>query len=244
LNGGSQQQNFQEIVQKMADIPGWGILEDGELLALVAPSAINFVNFVWGNPSFVNIEKVKSFYTCKPYTWLTTPDTNSFNLQQAGFVCEEDVSTEMVLDLGNYVVPSVSSNIEIIIPNSDIELQVWAETAATTFGCSDAEFKEFFYPLIRFAQCVPFLLTYANQPAGTAMVYCGHKAAGIYAMSTIEKYRRKGCATAAVNACIALAKTKHLRHAVLYASTLGRPVYEKLGFNKVTTLPEWHFAKI
>ena len=239
---GMQQQNFKEIIQEMLGIEGWNILNDRDLLALIAPSSINFVNFTWGNPSLSNIEKVKSFYKNAAFTWLTS-DNNIDSLMQEGFVLDESVSTEMVLDVNKYVIPEFSTNIKIITPKSDTELYVWIETAIKTFGCSHDEFKEFFHPLINFAHCVPFLLTYDNQPAGTAMVYCGQNTAGIYAMSTIEEYRRKGCATAAVNACISLAKNKSLDHAVLYASAMGKPLYTKLGFEEVDTLQEWHLEK-
>lgn len=240
---GLQQQNFKEIIQEMLGIEGWGILNNENLLALIAPSTVNFVNFTWGNPDLTNIEKVKSFYKDAPFTWLTSGnDINA--LMQNGFVLDELVSTEMVLDLSKYVSSELTSNIKIIIPKNDTELHVWTETAIETFGCSYDEFKEFFYPLISFAHCVPFLLMYDNQPAGTAMAYCGQNTVGVYAMSTLEKYRRKGCATAAVNACISLAQSKNLRYAVLYASEIGKPLYTKLGFEEVDTLQEWYLKEI
>ncbi|MBP9743250.1 MAG: GNAT family N-acetyltransferase [Burkholderiales bacterium] len=239
---GVQQQNFKEIIQAMLSIDGWNILNDKDLLALIAPSSVNFVNFTWGKPSPSNIEKVKSFYKHADFTWLTSGNDID-GLIQEGFVLDESVSTEMILDFNKYVIPEFSTSIKIITTKSDTELYVWTETAIKTFGCSHYEFKEFFHPLISFAHCVPFLLTYDNQPAGTAMVYCGQNTAGIYAMSTIEKYRGKGCATAAVNACISLAQSKNLHHAVLYASAVGKPLYTKLGFEEVDTLQEWHLEK-
>ena len=238
-NKGLQQQNFKEILQEMVGIESWNLLKGNDLLALIAPSSVNFVNFTWGNPSVSNIEKVKLFYKSADFTWLTSGNDVG-SLVQEGFVLDEAISTEMVLDLNKYVISEFSTNIKVIIPKSEIELHVWTETAIQTFGCSHDEFKEFFYPLINFAGCVPFLLMYDNQPAGTAMVYCGQETAGVYAMSTLEKYRHNGCATAAVNACISLAKSRNLYNAVLYASTMGKPLYAKLGFEEVDVLQEWH----
>ena len=50
-NKGLQQQNFKEILQEMVGIESWNLLKDNDLLALIAPSSVNFVNFTWGNPS-------------------------------------------------------------------------------------------------------------------------------------------------------------------------------------------------
>lgn len=169
-----QQQNFKEILLKMVEVPGWDILEDINLLALKAPGVINFVNFVYGEANSLNIKKVEAFYKGAQFTWLVAPQANVDNLHHQGFVIDDLVSTEMVLNLSEYITPKISSNIQIITPKSDAELQIWTNTAIATFGVSSDEFKEFFYPLIKIAGCVPFLLMYDNQPAVTAMVYCGH----------------------------------------------------------------------
>ena len=63
-------------------------------------------------------------------------------------------------------------------------------------------------------------------------------------MSTRNEYRHKGLGTAAVNACISLAKSKNLHHAILYASQLGQPLYAKLGFKETQILQEYHLENI
>lgn len=84
---GLQQQNFKEIIQEMLGIEGWGILNNENLIALIAPSTVNFVNFTWGNPDLTNIDKVKSFYKDASFTWLTSGnDINA--LMQNGFVLD------------------------------------------------------------------------------------------------------------------------------------------------------------
>jgi ribosomal protein S18 acetylase RimI-like enzyme len=83
---------------------------------------------------------------------------------------------------------------------------------------------------------------YDNQPTATAMIYCGNNVAGVYCMSTRNEYRHKGLGTAAVNACISLAKSKNLHHAILYASQLGQPLYAKLGFKETQILQEYYLA--
>ena len=239
-NSLSQKQNFKEIMQRMANIPGWDILENINLLALIAPSPVPFVNFVWGDPNLINIQKVKNFYKNKPFTWLVPPQDDATNLTLEKFVFDGTVSNEMLLNLQDYVSPEIDLNIKVITPSTNEELDIWTDTAIATFGCSAEGFKEFFYPLIKFAECTPFLVMYNDKPAGTAMVYCGNEAAGIYTMSTLEQYRRKGYGSAATNACISFAKTRNLHYAVLDASPMGKPLYEKLGFKTVQILREYY----
>lgn len=236
---GLQQQNFKEILQEMVNVDGWRILEDSELLALAAPSAINFVNFVWGRSTPQNIEKVRLFYGDAKFLWLTSEFENVNDLIQSEFVLEGEPFPEMLLEFAGYETPDSSDKVKVIRPQSESALKLWAETAIKTFGCSHDEFSEFFYPLVKFAHCVPLLVMYDNQPAGTAMVYCSKDTAGIYAMSTLEAFRRKGCAKAAVDTCISLAKKHGLDKAVLYASKIGEPLYQKLGFQKSVLLQEW-----
>lgn len=234
-----QQQNFKEILHKMSGVDGWRLFEDDGLLALAAPSTVNFVNFVWGEPSLDNISKVKSFYENANFLWLTSEYNTVDTMVQNGFNLDGDAFFEMMLDVEQYEALEISSKVQVIIPQTNSELDDWSKTAIQTFGCSDDEFKEFFYPLIKFALCIPILVMYDGQSAGTAMVYCGQRTAGIYAMSTLEQYRLKGCATAAVNACILIAKDKNLHNAVLYSSKIGEALYEKIGFIKTDIFQEW-----
>lgn len=242
---GLQQQNFKDILERMAAIPGWEILEHDDLLALKAPSPIPLINMVWGVGSDINLQTVKQFYNASDFFWHLSDDqkTNLPNTTTNIFAKHDEhiYFPEMLLDLNDYVKPTISSKIRIALVNSSEELQLWTETAIATFGFAEAGFKEFFYPLIQIAGCTPFLIYYDNEPATTAMVYCGEQVAGIYAMSTKVEFRRKGLGSAAVHACVALAKDQQLNYAVLYASELGQLLYKQLGFKVTQMLHEYKF---
>jgi GNAT superfamily N-acetyltransferase len=47
---------------------------------------------------------------------------------------------------------------------------------------------------------------------------------------TFPEHRRKGCATACLNMLIDIAKRENCSYLELSASEMGKPVYEKLGF--------------
>lgn len=52
----------------------------------------------------------------------------------------------------------------------------------------------------------------------------------IYNVGTLPEYRNKGCARRVVEATISHAMTKSKNPITLYASDMGRPLYEKMGF--------------
>jgi ribosomal protein S18 acetylase RimI-like enzyme len=235
-----QQKNFYDVMQKMISISGWSILEKNNLLALKSGANIPLINFVWGDVTIKNINIIKSFYQQHSFTWLLMPNQNDELLISAGFSGPEP-SPEMVLYLDKYRFEEYESNMQVKVATSNEELDLWAQVASETFGISAFELKEFFEPLIKVAGAIPFLIYYDNIPATTSLVYCYDQVAGIYAMSTRENFRRKGLGGAAVQACLKEAKNNNISYAVLYASQMGKPLYESMGFQVSQVLEEYVF---
>lgn len=67
-------------------------------------------------------------------------------------------------------------------------------------------------------------------PVATATVHLTEGVAGIYAVSTLEQHRGKGYGRAITAHCMAWGQNRGCRLAVLQASQMGLPVYQKLGF--------------
>jgi len=68
-------------------------------------------------------------------------------------------------------------------------------------------------------------------PVATAAAVVGPDSVGIYAVSTLPEERRKGLGTALTVAAIEAAGRPPI--ALLQSSSMGRPIYEKLGFREV-----------
>ena len=228
----------------MAMVDGWSIFESGDLLALKSPAAIPLVNFVWGKVCSDNLARVKAFYGNCDFYWILTKSQQEL----LDGVTHQQFHTpvefpEMIMDLSSYQLQmDKSSEVSVVKVQRTDELQLWTETAIATFGFTENDFKEFFYPLIDVANCIPLLIYYGEKPAATAMVYCGSSVAGIYAMSTKSEFRRLGLGQVAVSECLAIAKEFKLDYAVLYASEDGQKLYQSMGFKTSQMLYEYSFA--
>ncbi len=172
---------------------------------------------------------------------MLTTEQNDKNLLDSGFKGPE-LSPEMILCLDKYTFDKYPSNILVKIAKSNEELDLWTQVASETFQISAADLKEFFEPLIQIAGDIPFLIYYNDIPAATSLVYCDNDIAGIYAMSTLSQFRRKGLGRAAVQACLEVAKDHNLSYVVLYTSSMGQPLYEKMGFKVSQILKEYFFT--
>lgn len=80
-----------------------------------------------------------------------------------------------------------------------------------------------------------------NNPLSTAMIIFSHGMAGIYWVGTKKEARRGHLAEACVAAVTNEAFRRGALFVVLQASTLGEPLYKKLGFTQITSYP-WYMA--
>ncbi|WP_166361399.1 GNAT family N-acetyltransferase [Pseudomonas akapageensis] len=235
----TQQGNFLEVLQRMSTVPGWEILQSDRVMALKAPGEIPFVNMAWGIPSVESIKAVRQFYTGRPYCWLA--EGHPSGLEDYGFLAATEFP-EMLLSLDTYPSLTYSSKITVEEVSSDSQLQVWSATAVDSFGFDITCFRDFFYPIIRVAGCQPFLACYEGVPAATALIYNGQFEVGVYTMSTRVEFRRKGLASAVLAAALEVAKANGARCAVLYATEMGEPLYDRLGFAVTNLFNEFSFV--
>jgi ribosomal protein S18 acetylase RimI-like enzyme len=74
---------------------------------------------------------------------------------------------------------------------------------------------------------------YEGKPVATSILFNGAGVAGIYGVGTLPEWRRKGFGAAITLKPLLDARRQGIRFAVLFATRLGYPMYQRLGFREV-----------
>ncbi len=84
------------------------------------------------------------------------------------------------------------------------------------------------------------LLAYRNgHPAGVGNGFITGETLGIYNVATLPEDRGHGVGTAITSALMREGRNRGCTHAILHTSPMGRPVYEKMGFEEVCSTAQW-----
>lgn len=76
-----------------------------------------------------------------------------------------------------------------------------------------------------------YLGSVAGEPVATAILYAHRKVAGIYAVATVERARRRGYGRAITEKAVRDGFALGCSRSFLQSSTIGRPVYEAMGYH-------------
>jgi ribosomal protein S18 acetylase RimI-like enzyme len=77
-----------------------------------------------------------------------------------------------------------------------------------------------------------YLGLWKDEPVACSSVYFGGAAAGIYNVATLPSFRGRGIGAEMTRRPMRIAREHGFGTGVLHSSSLGRPVYEKLGFRE------------
>ncbi len=81
-----------------------------------------------------------------------------------------------------------------------------------------------------------YLARLDGKPVATSALYCTAGVAGIYEVCTVSSARRQGIGAAVVTAALHDGQAQGYRIAILQASQMGEPVYQRIGFTSYCTL--------
>jgi GNAT superfamily N-acetyltransferase len=130
--------------------------------------------------------------------------------------------------------------------HTDQQLQAWTQTLATGFGEGEIEanWVGAMYQKIGFNEqglWHHYLGRWKGQPVATTSLFLGAGVAGIYFVFTHPQARGRGIGAAITLAALQDARRRGYQVGVLTASTMGYPIYRRLGFQEYCRfhLYEW-----
>ena len=164
-------------------------------------------------------------------------------VQEIGLT-EREVIPGMVLDPIPNARPRPPRALKIRRVRSPKEVDDHLQTGAVGFGAPQ-DYFDVWKPGILAGASGPWsrgssYIGYAGgKPASTSLMIRTGDVAGIYFVSTLPEFRRRGFGEAMTWRAVADGRAAGCKLSCLQASKMGRPIYERLGFRVVEEYSEW-----
>lgn len=178
-----------------------------------------------------------------PCLWWATPSGHAAELEPVltglGFASEPVPG--MYVDLDGPVDPRLPDDTTIDAVGSD-RLDDLLPVFLDGYGIPHdfaPEFGTLFEELVGGHGMLHVLASVDGRPLAGGSAWFTGDTAGLYNISTLEEARGRGLGYAVTAALMNLARDRGCTHAVLHASEMGRPVYERLGFVEVCQVPQF-----
>lgn len=204
-----------------------------------------------GVPTQDEIAVIKELYNGLPFTWPINPadEDSSHILKEQGFV-DVGMYPAMAVDIADVSPAQYGDGIcvqEIFFDSKALEQ--WALIITESFSYAHGKLDEVFKMLkmlqeqVMPGSCSLYLAYYNGEPAACGFVLVHGDVASLHLIGTLKEFRNKGLGSAVTHALLLHAKNKGCKQAVLIASPLGRPVYERLGFKEFAKYKIYVYGK-
>ena len=175
-----------------------------------------------------------------PFLWWATPSTMTPEmdavLRSRGLTVSAEPGMHVPLTAPHD--PRTPPGVEVVVSPATREL---VEVMSAGFGFPDFVSE----PLHRAFASVPADIAFhviawlEGEPVSAGSVFRTGSTAGIYNIATVGSARRRGLGYAVTATLMNVAQERDCTEAVLMASEMGRPTYERLGFVEVCETPQY-----
>lgn len=230
--------NLAELYIKLSATKDFDILQFHEFQALKSPVECAPLNFIFGNLTEHNLTHARLFFQSTPYSCITKKENlDDHNILKKNGFYPQNTIPEMERELQTYAILKHNPDITITQVTTQEEFEMWCMIINEVLGISATITKQVNYPAFTLndSSIILYLGFYQNIPAATSMAHVGKTSIGISSVTTRKAFRRKGIGQAMTQACILTQHPETVTHATLVSTSLGYPLYEKMGF----TLKRW-----
>lgn len=183
-----------------------------------------------------DIQKLKQFYGNIPFTFWINKNNTLGNEDAYQLKLEKRASYPLMLADLQPVSYQENSEIKVEkITSKNSIVNFWSDLVSTAYHVSADEFKKFVTYLTsvnKFNDIKFYVGYFNNSPAATSMIIERGDVVDIHWVGTLPEFRNKGLGQAVTVFPLHEIK-KTIKTAILYASEMGKPLYEKIGFSEV-----------
>jgi len=231
-------------------VPGGLVERVGGLTFVRSGMAGSVFNLVFGLSAPTSLKEVREgidrifVKTGTQFTIITTPETQGLLkplIDDVGLTVGTDVPG-MVLDPIPEVSPDPPKGLEIRLLTELEEVKRYLRIGAVSFEMPQ-DYLDVWAPRLVAGSpsfSIANYIGYADgNPAATSLRYTTAHLAGIYLVSTLHEFRRRGFGEAMTWRAVMDGKIDGCTASYLQASSMGRPVYEHMGFRVLEEYKEW-----
>lgn len=194
------------------------------------------------------ILEVKQHFESKglPFTWQVDSGDNPIDLaerlEKAGFVRDE--TPGMAAKIGELIEPRILEGFRCERVQTSQQLTDYAKLLVKAYGMPEFGWDFLINGWTRLGVVPDFqhYIGYLNDvPVATSMVLYGEGVAGLFNVATLPEARGKGVGALISYAPFIDAGKRGYKVGILHASSMGYPVYKRLGFEEVCKLVRYQW---
>ncbi|MEQ9116260.1 MAG: GNAT family N-acetyltransferase [Rickettsiales bacterium] len=211
------------------------LLTGENFVAYNSPVNDAFLNWVWAED--INnklIEKIDQFYQGKPHCYYLDSANNWLmaDIQETELVSTNKYRQFYKNLSGPPPILDHQFKLDISFVESDEELDEWCETFCNGYGAYTPDYiKHKVQHFIGISDYKLALGRYNGSAVSTGMLFLNEGVAGIFAISTVSTYRKKGFAKQMSEFLENYARKRNCTKVALNATPEADPMYFKLGYN-------------
>lgn len=189
-------------------------------------------------PTSAEIEEIKAFFGTRSFTWVVDDtDIESQHQLEAHGLLYKGSFPAMMMPLGS--LQQQHNDADIIVRAIDLhnhdDVAHCASVIATVFNYEAVEFSKvmnYFINHVTPGNMMLYLGSYQGHIAAAGMALRHQDTTTLHWITTLPEYRNKGLGTAIMHAALTDMQEAGCTQALLLASTIGKPLYEHMGFKE------------
>jgi GNAT superfamily N-acetyltransferase len=182
------------------------------------------------------IDEVCAYMDSTPFRWFVSDsDAATMQLLEQKGLHQITEYPAMIIDLDTIDEISYRSNVHVKEIGEEADIKSWISIVASSFEMNEYEFAKFAkYILNRsMPECVKLYLAFHDGiPVASSMTIRRKEVISVHWIGTLAKYRGKGIGAAISHKPLLDARAQGCKQAILLATDMGKPVYEKLGYKE------------